>query len=60
MNFEFLVSFRNSFNFIYFNNSLLAERYGKNDYATGKEVAKQRKIAVIEDIFLEETDEKIY
>ena len=37
-------------NFIYFNNSLLAERYGKNDYATGKEVAKQRKIAVIEDI----------
>ena len=37
-------------NFIYFNNNILAERYGKNDYASGKEVAKQRKIAVIEDI----------
>ena len=37
-------------NFIYFNNSLLAERYGKNDYSTGKETAKGRKIAVIEDI----------
>lgn len=37
-------------NFIYFNNAILAERYGKNDYATGKEVAKGRKVAVIEDI----------
>ncbi len=37
-------------NFIYFNNALLAERYGKNDYSTGKETAKGRKIAVIEDI----------
>jgi energy-coupling factor transporter ATP-binding protein EcfA2 len=37
-------------NFIYFNNTLLAERYGKNDYSTGKEVAKGRKVAVIEDI----------
>lgn len=37
-------------NFIYFNNALLAERYGKNDYSTGKEVAKARRVAVIEDI----------
>ena len=37
-------------NFIYFNNAILAERYGKMDYATGKEVAKGRKVAVIEDI----------
>lgn len=37
-------------NFIYFNNAILAERYGKNDYASGKEVAKGRKVAVIEDI----------
>lgn len=37
-------------NFIYFNNVLLAERYGKNDYSTGKETAKARKVAVIEDI----------
>lgn len=37
-------------NFIYFNNALLAERYGKNDYASGKETAKARKVAVIEDI----------
>ena len=37
-------------NFIYFNNAILAERYGKNDYSTGKEVAKGRKVAVIEDI----------
>ena len=36
-------------NFIYFNNALLAERYGKNDYSTGKETAKARKVAVIED-----------
>ena len=37
-------------NFIYFNNAILAERYGKNDYSTGKESAKKRKVAVIEDI----------
>lgn len=37
-------------NFIYFNNAILAERYGKNDYSTGKEIAKGRKVAVIEDI----------
>lgn len=37
-------------NFFYFNNSLLAERYGKMDYSTGKESSKVRKVAVIEDI----------
>lgn len=37
-------------NFIYFNSAILAEMYGKRDYSTGKEVAKTRKIAVIEDI----------
>lgn len=37
-------------NFIYFNNAILAERYGKMDYATGKELSKGRKFAVIEDI----------
>lgn len=37
-------------NFFYFNNSLLAERYGKMDYSTGKETSKVRKVAVIEDI----------
>jgi hypothetical protein len=37
-------------NFIYFNNAILAERYGKMDYSTGKEGAKGRKVAVIEDI----------
>lgn len=37
-------------NFLYFNNAILAETYGKNDYSTGKENAKGRKVAVIEDI----------
>jgi energy-coupling factor transporter ATP-binding protein EcfA2 len=37
-------------NFLYFNNVMLAERYGKNDYSTGKENPKGRKVAVIEDI----------
>ena len=37
-------------NFFYFNNAMLAERYGKHDYATGKDVAKGRTVAVIEDI----------
>lgn len=37
-------------NFIYFNNAILAERYGKMDYTTGKEGSKCRKVAVIEDI----------
>jgi len=36
--------------FIYFNNALLAERYGKMDYSTGKETKAARKTAVIEDI----------
>lgn len=36
--------------FIYFNNKILAERYGNIDYSTGKTVAKKRTIAVIEDI----------
>lgn len=37
-------------NFLYFNNTILAELYGKKDYSTGKENAKGRKVAVIEDI----------
>ena len=37
-------------NFFYFNNAMLAERYGKRDYAAGKEVSKGRTVAVIEDI----------
>lgn len=37
-------------NFIYFNNTILADRYGCNDYSTGKEAKKKRKEAVIEDI----------
>lgn len=37
-------------NFIYFNNAMLAERYGRRDYSAGKEVSKCRTVAVIEDI----------
>jgi len=37
-------------NFLYFNNAILAERYGDIDYSTGKKTAKKRKIAVIEDV----------
>lgn len=37
-------------NFIYFNNTLLADRYGCNDYSAGKEVKTKRSVAVIEDI----------
>lgn len=38
-------------NFIYFNNTILAELYGKMDYSTGKEnKTTKRKVAVIEDI----------
>lgn len=37
-------------NFLYFNNTILADRYGKIDYSTGKENTKGRKVAVIEDI----------
>lgn len=37
-------------NFLYFDNSILAEQYGDNDYSTGKKVKTKRKVAVIEDI----------
>ena len=37
-------------NFLYFNNRILAERYGNFDYSTGKETKQKRKEAVIEDI----------
>lgn len=36
--------------FIYFNNNILAAKYGQYDYATGKETKNKRKEAVIEDI----------
>lgn len=36
--------------FLYFDNKILAEQYGNNDYASGKQTAKKRKVAVIEDI----------
>ena len=36
--------------FIYYNNAILAETYGTNDYTTGKQNGKPRKVAVIEDI----------
>lgn len=36
--------------FIYFNNTLLAERYGNIDYQKGVETAKYRTVAVLEDI----------
>lgn len=36
--------------FFYFNNAILAERYGNIDYSTGKQCAKRRTSAVIEDI----------
>ena len=36
--------------FFYFNNAILAERYGGIDYSTGKQSAKKRNSAVIEDI----------
>lgn len=36
--------------FLYFNNTILSERYGNMDYSTGKEVKTKRKVAVIEDI----------
>jgi hypothetical protein len=37
-------------NFLYFDSQILADRYGDNDYSTGKKVKTKRKIAVIEDI----------
>ena len=36
--------------FVYFNNSILIERYGDIDYSTGKRGSKKRNKAVIEDI----------
>ena len=36
--------------FIYYNNAILADVYGCNDYTTGKNNGKPRKVAVIEDI----------
>jgi len=36
--------------FIYFDNKVLAEKYGNRDYSTGKEVKTKRKVAVLEDI----------
>lgn len=36
--------------FVYFNNTILANKYGNIDYATGKETKTKRKEAVIEDI----------
>lgn len=36
--------------FIYFNNTILAAKYGQYDYSTGKETKNKRKEAVIEDI----------
>lgn len=37
-------------NFIYYNNKILAERFGDMDYSTGKKVTKKRKTAVLEDV----------
>ena len=36
--------------FLYFNNAILADRYGDIDYSTGKKTVKKRTIAVIEDV----------
>ena len=36
--------------FLYFNSTALAERYGGWDYSTGKETSKKRSVPVIEDI----------
>lgn len=36
--------------FLYFDNQVLAARYGDNDYSTGKKTKTKRKTAVIEDI----------
>lgn len=36
--------------FMYFDGAILCELYGKNDYSTGKEAKKQRKVPVLEDI----------
>ena len=36
--------------FLYFDNKILAEQYGNNDYSTGKQSKTKRKVAVLEDI----------
>ena len=36
--------------FLYYDSTILAEMYGANDYSTGKQTSKKRKVAVIEDI----------
>jgi energy-coupling factor transporter ATP-binding protein EcfA2 len=36
--------------FIYYNNKILAERFGDIDYQSGKKTLKKRKIAVVEDV----------
>lgn len=52
-------------NFIYLNNTILAERFGDIDYTTGKPVTKKRTVAVIEDVaraintILDEADQNI-
>lgn len=45
---EKIVSYEGDF--LYFNNAILADRYGNNDYASGKTTKTKRKIAVIEDV----------
>lgn len=37
-------------NFVYYNNTILAERFGMNDYSTGKKLSKKRTTAVLEDV----------
>ena len=36
--------------FLYYDNAILADRYGNYDYAQGKEISKKRTLPVIEDI----------
>lgn len=43
-----IISYRG--NFIYFDSKILADKYGNNDYSTGKQVKTKRKVAVLEDI----------
>ena len=45
---EKIVSYEGDF--LYFNNSILADRYGNIDYASGKTTKTKRKTAVIEDV----------
>ena len=37
-------------NFVYYNNKMLCERFGDNDYAKGTKIKQKRKVAVIEDV----------